>query len=541
MAVLILFILFYIALSISLYFVFEKAGEAGWQGLVPGLNFVVWSRLIGRKGRYAAWMLFPIVNIFIFAGLAIDMVRSFGKFSFWQSVAAVIFTPIFFFYLGLSKEEKYLGPALLQEKEFFAKLEEAKAANNTRLVRKMEANNPYQKSPTREWAEAIIFAVFAAAFIRMFLIEAYVIPTSSMEGSLLVGDFLFVSKAHYGIRTPKTIAMVPLLHNRLPIVDGESYLKKPDLPFYRLPALESIDRNDPVVFNYPEGDSVYVFPTRTWSIYDYRRGAVLEADTYTRTNYYQQIKSGSAKLVTRPVDKKDHYIKRCVAIAGDTIEIRDRQLYINGKEAVNSQYLQYIYIVRFPAGTRINTQNFADWGISTEDIRQIESDFMVLILSEEQKQKIQAMDPNITIEVANIGGMEDNPNKVFPHDAAHYQWTIDNFGPLYIPKKGATITLTPETLAPYERVISVYEDNDLEVKNGKIYINGQETNQYTFKMNYYWMMGDNRHNSEDSRIWGFVPEDHIVGKPLFIWFSTKEGSIGNGIRWNRIFTSADKK
>jgi len=535
MTLLILFIAFYIALSVSLYFLFEKIGEAGWQGLVPGLNFVVWSRLVGRSGWWAAWLLFPIVNIFIFAGLAINMVRSFGKYGFWHSVAAVIFTPIFFFLLARDEKEKYLGPAIKLEKDFHEKLEKARAEKNNRLVRKLEANNPYHKSSSREWAEAIIFAVFAAAFIRMFLIEAYVIPTSSMEGSLLVGDFLFVSKAHYGIRTPKTVAMVPLLHNRIPGLNTESYLENPNLPFYRLPAIESIDRNDPVVFNYPEGDSVYVFPTRTWSIHDYRRNAIGDP------MHMQRIKSGRADLITRPVDKMDHYIKRCVAIPGDTLEIRDRQLYINGAPAENPQYLQYMYLVRFPAGTPINTNSFSDWGISREDVIEQGDGYLALVLSNEQKEKIQAIDPNVTIEVAKIGEMERNPDKVFPHDPDNFQWTVDDFGPLYVPQKGRTIRLTPETIAPYKRIIAVYEDNDLAIRNGKIFINDEETSEYTFQMDYYWMMGDNRHNSEDSRIWGFVPQNHIVGKPLFIWFSTKEGSIGNGIRWNRIFTSADKR
>lgn len=193
-----------------MYFVFPKAGVEGWKGLVPGLNFVVWAQLVGRKPAHAAWLLFPIVNIFIYASLAIDMVRSFRHYTFWESVLAVIATPFFFLYLGLTTKEKYDGPTLVKEHDYRDQLKAAHDSKNNRLFQKLQAANPYKRSGLREWAEAIIFAVFAAAFIRMFLIEAYVIPTSSMEDSLLVGDFLFVSKAHYGIRTPQTIAMIPL-------------------------------------------------------------------------------------------------------------------------------------------------------------------------------------------------------------------------------------------------------------------------------------------------------------------------------------------
>lgn len=524
----------YILLSISLYFVFEKAGEAGWKGLVPGLNFVVWSKLVGRRsGWYAALLLIPIVNIFIYAGLTIDMVRSFGHYSFWDSVLAVLFAPFYFFYLGFKEEEAYEGPTLTREREYRARIEEAKESNNERLVRKLEANNPYKKSQVREWAEAIIFAVFAAAFIRMFLIEAYVIPTSSMEGSLLVGDFLFVSKANYGIRLPQTVLQVPLLHNRIPALGTESYLEKPSLPYNRLPALEEINHNDPVVFNYPEGDSVYVFPDRTWSIHDYRRGSI------ANPVYNQMIKNGRKKLVTRPMDKKDHYIKRCIGLPGDTLEIRERQVYINGAPAENPQYLQYMYLVTFPSGN-INTRFFSDWGISREDVLSSTAGQMILILSDEQRQKIQDMDPAITVE--HLDRTQFGNASVYPHDPKYFSdWTVDDYGPVYIPKKGETTWLGPENIALYRRVIEAYEGNEVEVKGDQIIINGEPADSYTFRMNYYWMMGDNRHNSEDSRIWGFVPEDHVVGKPLFIWFSTKEGNIRNGIRWNRIFSSADKR
>lgn len=519
----------YLVLSASLYFLFPKAGEEGWKGLVPGLNFIVWCRLIGRKPTHAAWLLFPIVNIFIYAGMAIDMVRSFKKYSFLDSLLAVIFAPFYFLYLAFKEDEKYDGPTLEKENAYKEQLAEARAKNNTRQIKKLQNNNPYHKSASREWAEAVIFAVFAAAFIRMFLIEAYVIPTSSMEGSLLVGDFLFVSKAHYGIRTPETVAMIPLLHNRIPVLNRESYLKKPKLKYHRLPALETIDHNDPVVFNYPEGDSVYIFPDRTWSIYDYKRGAIPPV-------YSRQIKSGAKKLVTRPMDKKDHYIKRGIGMPGDSLEIRDRQVYINGAPAKNPEHLQYMYEVVFPSGG-VNTSKFSEWGISQEDvIAQQGNNAYIIVLSEEQKEKLKSLDGNITMKHFDMSRVDNNPNKLFPHDPAHFSgWTVDNFGPIYIPQKGATVAINPSNIALYRRVIETYEGNELQIKDGQIYINGNPANEYTFQMNYYWMMGDNRHNSEDSRVWGFVPEDHVVGKPVIIWFSTREGQIAKGVNWSRIF------
>jgi signal peptidase I len=527
------FVLSYVLLSVSLYFIFQKCGEAGWKGLVPVYNFLVWAKLVGRKPIHAFFLLIPLVNIFIYAGLAVDLARSFGKLKFYHSALAVLFAPFYFLYLGTNKQDKYEGQILPKERAYRQKLHESRT--NERQHKKLIAENPYQKSGIREWAEAIIFAVFAAAFIRMFLIEAYVIPTSSMEGSMMVGDFLFVSKPSYGLRMPQTVAMIPLLHNRIPVINKESYLENPKLPYRRLNALENIDHNDPVVFNYPEGDSVYIFPKRTWSIYDARRGSIPPP-------FSTMIATGQSPLISRPMDKMDHYIKRCIGLAGDSLQIRNRQVYINGKPAANPKYLQYMYQVYNPSGAGINSQQFSDWGISEEDQLQGVgggSASMMLILNNDQKAQLKAMDKSIVVEHID---MSRTQSRLFPYDTAHFKgWDLDNYGPIYIPKKGATIALNPESIALYRRVIGKYEGNKFEERNGKFYVNDKEATKYTFKQNYYWMMGDNRHNSEDSRYWGFVPEDHVVGKPLLIWFSLKEGSLSKGINWRRIFMPAGNK
>ena len=531
MEVFIFLIVSYILLSISLYFLFPKAGEEGWKGLVPGLNFVVMCKLVGRPTWHVIWLLVPIVNIFVYVGMCVEMVRSFGKYKLSHSALAVIYAPAIFFMIAFNDEDKYLGQSRIMEKEYMAKLEEARANKEARKLKKLERQNPYKKSVSREWVEAIVFAVFAAAFIRMFLIEAYTIPTSSMEGSLLVGDFLFVSKAHYGIRTPKTVAMVPLLHNRVPFLNRESYFEEPDIPFTRLPAIESIDRYEPVVFNYPEGDSVYVTPNRTYSVSDARRNPGLA----------RELERGRFPLITRPLDKRDHYIKRCIGIPGDSVQIVNREVFVNGQKMTPPENVQFTYQVNFPSGS-INKSQFEDWGISREDQFKEEANSMVLVLNRKQKEKIEAMDSRITVNNFDLpGNMKGDPHNLFPYDRRNYpNWTIDNFGPIYVPKKGATIQLDPKSIAFYDRIIRIYEGNTLERKGNQFILNGEPATTYTFKMDYYWMMGDNRHNSEDSRFWGYVPEDHVVGKPLFIWFSTKEGSMRKGINWDRIFTSASK-
>lgn len=531
MSVLIFLLISYVITSIGLFLVFPKANVEAWKGLVPMLNAIEWCKIIGRPKWWAFLLLIPIVNLFIFVGMTIDLAKSFDLKDFKHSIAAFFYSPGLITYIGAKDDVKYNGPALEKEAEYMNQVKEARANGEDRKLKKLYENNPFPKSGLREWVESIAFAVFAAAFIRMFLIEAYVIPTPSMEGSLNVGDFLFVSKVHYGIRTPMTIAMVPLLHNRLPFFNSESYLKSPKLPYYRTKPLTQIKRNDPIVFNWPVGDSVYLTSSRSYTV-----GQIQRDPLYVQYDR-ELIKAVQNKdIIVRPLDKKDHYIKRCVAIPGDTLEVRDYKLYINGELGFVPEHLQYQYVFS-NAGANINIKKLEDWGIDRTDQWQDGSGESGFFLDQEQVDKVLSMDPRISLR-KKIHPNE--PKKLFPFDPKMFPTqSVDNYGPIWIPKKGVTIDITTDNISLYTRIIGVYENNDLEVNGNVVKINGEVATQYTFKQDYYWAMGDNRHNSEDSRAWGFVPHDHIVGKPLFIWFSTKNGSISNGINWDRIFKSAN--
>lgn len=526
MSVLIYIIVFYIFLSLSLYIVFPKAGVSGVKGLIPGVNFVEWCRLIGRKPAFALWLLFPVVNIFIFCGMAVDLSRSFGKDKFWHAALSVIYAPFMFFIIGRNETDKYEGPVLIKEKEYKERLQAALASKNDYEYKKLSANNPFKKNAIREWVESIVFAVFAAAFIRMFLIEAYVIPTGSMEGSLLVGDYLFVSKVNYGIRLPQTVLQVPLLHNRMPVADRESYLTNPRLPYKRILKFNDVERFDPVVFNYPEGDSVYVNaePGRTFTIHDVRRSRRLQSAGYDKR----------LPLTIRPMDKADHYIKRAIGMPGDSLQIRNRQVYINGEPVKNPSKMQFKYMIT-SGTTPIYPSRLEDIGVNINDVQYLEST-PVFALNDEQVERIKSWGSDIEVQPFIHSPA---PEYLFPHDPEiNSEWTIDNYGPVYIPKAGDKIKLTDYTLKFFRRVIAVYEGNELEKRGNDFYINGELAAEYTFRQNYYWMMGDNRHSSEDARMWGYTPEENVVGKPLFIFFSTRYGNMRNGINWDRLFRSA---
>ena len=521
----------YLGLSLALYRLFPFAGRKAVHGLIPGYNMWVVAELVGRKGSYSLLLLIPYFNMIWFAGLMVDLARSFNRFGFLEHVAAVVASWGYFGWLSTTAPV-YRGPILVEERAWQAELAAAEKAKDQREVRKLRAQEPFAKPVLRDWTEAALFAIFAAALIRLLLIESFIIPTPSMEGNLNVGDFLFVSKINYGLRVPETILMLPLVHNRTPLIGGESYIDGAGLPYRRLPALEKVDRYDPVVFNMPAQDSIYLFPGWTYTRNDYENGLM-------RGNDAEEVRSGRNKLVTRPRDKKDHYVKRAIGLPGETLQLKDRQVLINGKPINDPENVQYTYDVTFTGPP--NTSRWADMKISEQDIRARQGSQYILLLDETQLAFLKQGDPGATF--THYDPQPETPVSLYPHSAKYFaDWTIDNYGPITIPARGMTVTLDERNYQLYWRPIKVYENNpDFEMRGGKFYLGGQPITEYTFGMDYYWMMGDNRHNSEDSRTWGFVPEDHLVGKPLFIWFSIKEGSLGNGINFDRIFRSATKQ
>lgn len=388
---------------------------------------------------------------------------------------------------------------------------------NLAFWRKNKEGQPKKKkSAVREWFDAAIFAIIAATLIRTFIFEAYTIPTPSMEKTLLVNDFLFVSKISYGPRIPMTPLAVPFTHHTLPFTKfTKAYSEAVQWKYRRLPGFSDVERYDVVVFNFPEGDTV-VLEQQEQSYYQLVR-------FYGRDNIWEQN-----HVTARPVDKRENYIKRCMAVAGDTLSIKDGVVYVNGEQAPIPAESERTYLVKTTGDplnpSRLDELNMDPSPRSIDDSSTFRYDLTSGVVN------LLRTWPAVREVIPYVKSPRQDM-QVFPHDTAHYHWTEHNFGPLYIPKKGATVTLDSTNIAFYDRIIRVYEGNTLEAKNGQFYINNKPSNTYTFKMNYYWMMGDNRDNSLDSRFWGFVPEDHIVGKAWLIWMSYGHGSI----RWSRLF------
>lgn len=398
--------------------------------------------------------------------------------------------------------------------------------------------NVEKQTKTVEWIDALIFAVVAATLIRMFFFEAYTIPTSSMEKSMLVGDYLFVSKVAYGPKLPNTPLAVPFTHHTLPFTQKtKAYSEAIQWPYKRIAGTTKIKRNDIIVFNFPTGDTVVVGmenPDYYSQIRSNARYFMAQDTSLTRQQAEKVVRDKMWErfdIISRPVDKRENYIKRGVGMPGDVIELKHGQLYVNGEMADNPEKLQYDYRVK-TNGTPMNKMRLQELGIALDDMGMPSSEY-VLPLTQEMVEKLKKF-TNVT-EITQIEETGVNPD-IFPFDPENYPWNVDNFGPLYIPKSGDKVELNLKTLPLYERIIGAYEGNKLEVRDSVIYINDQPADSYTFQMNYYWMMGDNRHRSADSRFWGYVPEDHIVGKAYFIWLSLdKDQSFLNKIRWNRMF------
>ena len=454
-----------------------KAGRKAWEAFVPIYNAIVLMKIINRPSWWTFLLFVPIINLFMFPIVWIETLRTFGKKSTLDMVLGIVTFGFYIAYVNYTQEVTYHSERDL-------------------------------KAPTKamDTVGSIAFAIIVATFVHTYFIQPFTIPTSSLEKTLLVGDFLFVSKFHYGARTPMTAVAAPMVHDTLPIVHTKSYTKWPQLPYFRFPGFQKVERNDIVVFNWPV-DTVYKFFDR------------------------------SGRRADKPIDKKSNYVKRCVGIAGDEIQIKEGILYVNGQvlQLPERAKPQFSYKVAIDGKTPINFEYLLKELNITDPAYQITQDTIIFrALPDESVARLKNV-PGITNIIRIVS--HDVEKGIFPHTK---NWNVDNLGPIYIPQEGKTVELNAETLPFYKNIITDYEHNKLEVNGNEIRINGKVVTRYTFKQNYYWMMGDNRHNSEDSRYWGYVPEDHIVGKPIFIWMSID--GINNGlsnwkIRWDRLFTT----
>ncbi len=501
---------------------YEKAGRKWWEAAIPIYNGIVLMHIINRPKWWVVLLFIPIINLIMFPILWIETIRSFGKKSKIDSFLVIATLGFYIYYVNYIAKVSYV--------------------KNRSLL---------PQSGLGEWVSSIAFAIIAATLVHTYFMRPYVIPTSSLEKSLLIGDYLLVSKFHYGARVPMTPIALPMVHDSIPFTDLPSYLKKPQLPYYRLPAIQKIKRNEIVVFNWP-ADSL------KWMWND-----------------------NSGKFTYKPIDKKTNYVKRCVGIPGDSLQIIDGTIYINGKESIMPDRAKPQYYYTITGNEAFNTRNFPSYisnnarkrhynikkefwndsrvqdalkveayvtkvredslyvevsgGISTNLIDKLNITFipnrMSVNLSQEEVDQLKTESNTQSIERL----IHSTDETIFPL-SDQYKWSQDNFGPIYIPKKGETVELNSSSIPFYEHLIKEYERNDVTIDGDTMFINGKVATDYTFKQDYYWMMGDNRHMSLDARFWGYTPFDHVIGKPVFIWMSY-DGGIFRNPRWERFFTT----
>jgi signal peptidase I len=464
---------------------YKRAGRAPWQAAIPVYNAFVLLNIIKRPWWWIILMFIPIVQLLIFPVVWVETAKSFGHDDSRDVFLSVVTLGFYLYFINYFSKKEYQGS------------------------RELKA-----KTKAGETLGSIIFAVAAATIVHTYFIQPFTIPTPSLEKSLYVGDFLFVSKFHYGARTPGTAVSLPMVHDTMPLVKIKSYANEPQLPMFRLPGFESVSRNDIVVFNWP-------------------------VDTVPYFRY-----TGPESFI-KPIDKKSNYVKRAVGVAGDSLQIIDGDVYTNGKplqlpERADLQYSYDVYGQNFNMDVLMNryeiTGGFSPTGQPNR--------YFAGAISDSNIDRFRKS-PDVKKAIKNIQPLEKTkPNKaIFPNQAKRV-WNRDNFGPIYIPEAGKTVDIDVNSIDFYKQIIEVYEgremgvDNKISVKGNQVLLNGQPLTSYTFQQNYYWMMGDNRHNSEDSRYWGYVPENHVVGKPVFIWLSLDYNkSFPNNIRWDRMFTT----
>ncbi|WP_298339034.1 signal peptidase I [uncultured Algibacter sp.] len=470
-----------------------KAGKQAWEAFVPVYNGIILMKIINRPWWWIILLFLPIVNLIMFPVVWVETARSFGKNTSVDTFLAVITLGFYNYYLNYVADVNYIENRSLQP-----------------------------NSSGGDWLSSILFAIVAATIVHTYFMQPFTIPSSSLEKSLLVGDFLFVSKFHYGARVPMTTVGAPMVHDTIPGLNKKSYLFNDDfetrktswknklqLPYLRIPGFEKIDRNEIVVFNQP-------------------------ADTLRDMNEFKPDRN-----YYKPIDKKTNLVKRCVGVAGDSLEVRNGYVYINGKknELPDRAHLQFSYLVQ-PKTNQFNPKFVKDRYDITDGfgIMNAQNTYYFSAISDEALAKFKNH-PNVASITPNKREKGLRDPDIFPHDP-NYNWNVDFFGPIYIPEEGKTIDINLDVLPLYKRVITEYEGNTLQVKGNQILINGELANTYTFKQNYYWMMGDNRHNSIDARRWGFVPFNHVIGKPVFIWMSWD--GLKNP-RWERFFTTVSGK